>query len=148
MRQGVNPSLLKAHPPPSRDSPPPPPFRLPREPVKDAPRRESILGEGPLTLSSVEGSSGGGPHIADPSRPPLPHSNPLNPVIPMPREESRTCPLTPFLVFLPLPPGNDISAMLQGNIADMSIKQGGWAGLNISLRVGGASPKCDTNPLT
>ena len=34
-------------------------------------------------------------------------------------------------------------------MADMSIKQGGWAGLNISLRVvRGVPPKCDTNPLT
>ena len=77
-------------------------------------------------------------------------TQPSLPTIPMPREESRPCPLTPFLAFLPLPLGNDISAMLQGNMADMSIKQGGWAGLNISLRLVRVIPlgKSDTNPLT
>ena len=39
--------------------------------------------------------------------------------------------------------------MLQCNVADISIKQGGWAGLHLFRGAeGGQSPQSDTNPLT
>ena len=63
------------------------------------------------------------------------------------RRESRTCPPTPCLAFLPLLPVNDISAMLLCNMADISIKQGGWAGLHLFRGAEGyPSPKVTRTP--
>ena len=45
-----------------------------------------------------------------------------------------------------LPLGNDISAMLQSNMADISIKQAGWVGLNLFREVGRAPKKVTPPP--
>ena len=72
---------------PTRESIPPLPSVIPAE-AGIHPR------EGPLTLSRVEGSSGGGAVMTTRRGYSTPY-HPIPPVIPRPREESRTCPPTP-----------------------------------------------------
>ena len=90
--------------PPPRGASLPPVIPAPESRNPSPPRRGdwpvALPGaEGPLTLSTVEGSSGGRSTIAIPSRPHSPPSPPVipphphtSPVIPRLREESRTCP--------------------------------------------------------
>ena len=67
---------------PTRESIPP------RPPVIPAPEPGIHPREGPLTLSRVEGSSGGRPGTANPSRHPTPSHASDSPVIPRPRDRN------------------------------------------------------------